>query len=99
VSIVSLRDLAVARREQDLQEKEEEINDKLKRERRDLESHSVELCTREAAVEAKHERLQKTREDLCNRELSISFQEGTLASRDNAPSFQGERSWLTRRSG
>jgi hypothetical protein len=35
VSTVSLRDLAVVRREQDLQEKEEEIDDKLKRERRD----------------------------------------------------------------
>jgi hypothetical protein len=35
VSTVSLRDLAVVRREQDLQEKEEEIDDKLKRERKD----------------------------------------------------------------
>jgi hypothetical protein len=47
-------------------------------------SLNVSARTHEAAVEVKHERLQKTREDLCNRELSISFQEGTLASRDNA---------------
>jgi hypothetical protein len=31
-------------------------------------------------MEAEHECLRKTREDLCNRELTISFQEGSLAS-------------------
>jgi uncharacterized protein (DUF3084 family) len=76
--------LAVAKWEQELQEKEEEINGKLKRERKELESHSVNLSTHEATVEVEHERLRKTSEDLCNHKLSISFQEGTLAARANA---------------
>jgi hypothetical protein len=84
VSVVSLREVAVVRREQDLQEKEEEIDGKLECEHRELESHFIDLSTCEAVIEAEHERLQKTREDLCNCELSISFQEGTLASRANA---------------
>jgi hypothetical protein len=97
VSVVSLWELAVARQEQDLQEKEEEIDNELERERMELESHSVDLSTREAATEAEHECLWKMCEDLYNRKLSISFQEGTLASR-SMPWLLGRGSWPTRRS-
>jgi hypothetical protein len=41
-------------------------------------------------MEAEHECLRKMREDRYNRELTISYQEGTLVSHDTAPDFKGE---------
>jgi hypothetical protein len=56
----------------------------------ELEPLSIDISTHEAAMEADHEHLRKMCEDLCNHELSIPFQKGTLASRATAPGFQGE---------
>jgi hypothetical protein len=44
----------------------------------ELKSHADDLSSREAALEAECECLRKMCEDLCNRELTISSQEGAL---------------------
>jgi hypothetical protein len=47
-----------------------------------VQSHAADLSAREAVVEAELERLRKTRVDLLNHELTISFQENTLSSKE-----------------
>jgi hypothetical protein len=44
----------------------------------ELKSHAVDLSSREAALEVERECMRKMREDLCNRELTFSSQEGAL---------------------
>jgi hypothetical protein len=80
VDVVTKREQKVAEREREQQKKEEEIINKLECVRSKLTSCTIDLSTREATMEAEHECLRKTREDLCNRQLTISFQEGSLAS-------------------
>jgi chromosome segregation ATPase len=81
-SDISRWELAVEGKERELQEKEEEIDGKLERERSDLMSHVVDLNTYEAAMEAEHKRVREIHADLLNCELTISFQENTLASKE-----------------
>jgi hypothetical protein len=78
LSDVSLQELAVAGREWELQEKEEESARKLERESSELQSHANDLSTHEATMEEEWGRLRKTREFLYTCELTITSQEGTL---------------------
>jgi chromosome segregation ATPase len=72
VGAVSQRELVVVKQEQELQGKEEELTRKLERERSELKSHADDLSAHEATLEAEQECLRETREDLCNRELTIT---------------------------
>jgi hypothetical protein len=69
---------AMAKRERGLQAKEEEVMSKHECERGVLKSCADGFSAPEATLEAKQECLRKTRDDLCNCELTISSQEGTL---------------------
>jgi predicted nuclease with TOPRIM domain len=81
----------VAKREWELQGKEQEITRKLERESSELKSHPNNLSTHEAALEAEQECLRKMREDLCNCELTIPSQEGAQERRAIALTFnEGE---------
>jgi hypothetical protein len=77
----------VAKWEQELQGKEEEIISKLERERSNLKSHADDLSAHEAALEMERGRLKKTHEDLCNCLLAISSQEVTLVHHAIALTF------------
>jgi uncharacterized protein YPO0396 len=78
------------KQEQELQGKEEEITSKLEREHNELKSRTNDLNAREAALGMAWERLSKMHEDLCNHELAISSQEGTLERHTITLTFKGE---------
>jgi hypothetical protein len=88
VGAVSQQELAVPKRELELLEKEEENARKHERESSELKSRADDLSTHEATLEAEQECMRKTCEDLCNREFTISSQEGTLERRTIALTFK-----------
>jgi hypothetical protein len=82
----------VRERERELQGKEEEIALKLERESSELKSLAGGLSSHEAALEVEQECLRKTREDLCNCELTISSQDGALTFREKE--LADKEKWL-----
>jgi hypothetical protein len=84
VCAISQWELKVAKWEQELQGKEEEIDNKLECKRNEHTSCADNLKAHETALEREWKHLKKMQEDLCNCELTISIQDGTLEHRATA---------------